>query len=204
MFKSFKFLKRGLKQVSLSRGFSSSFLNGQNSNYVEEMYKEWVKDPALVHVSWRTYFDNLSRGADPNQIFVSPSELRGRDLSRLASSQRDTSRIPIQVMNSVSFMVKQFRTHGHFYTDLDPLNLDINKPQPFKDSEFYDLDETKIPKEFYDVSFQYEGFLKHGFYQKKQMWTAREIHSRLKEIYCGKIGFEFMKIPSKEIQIWLR
>ena len=38
------------------------FLNGSNSNYIEEMYDAWQRDPKSVHKSWDVYFRS---GAQP-------------------------------------------------------------------------------------------------------------------------------------------
>jgi len=39
-----------------------SFLTGTSSIYVEQMLERYERDPALVHASWRQYFDNLAKG----------------------------------------------------------------------------------------------------------------------------------------------
>lgn len=44
------------------RAFSSSFLSGSNSVYVDSMYECWKNDPSSVHASWNAYFTNIAAG----------------------------------------------------------------------------------------------------------------------------------------------
>ncbi|KAJ2371759.1 hypothetical protein IW150_004446, partial [Coemansia sp. RSA 2607] len=48
---------------------SESFLSGNVTPYIEEMYAAYLNDPQSVHVSWRTYFANVDKGARPGQAF---------------------------------------------------------------------------------------------------------------------------------------
>ncbi|MBK0400694.1 2-oxoglutarate dehydrogenase E1 component [Limibaculum sp. M0105] len=45
---------------------SSSFLQGHNAEYVEQLYARYVADPASVDPSWAAYFDSL--GDDPGAV----------------------------------------------------------------------------------------------------------------------------------------
>merc|ERR1712062_497192 len=63
------------KGVNAMRSFSSDFLNGNNANYVDQMYANWKADPQSVHASWDAYFTNLEAGVDPNLAFAAPSNL---------------------------------------------------------------------------------------------------------------------------------
>jgi 2-oxoglutarate dehydrogenase E1 component len=45
---------------------ASSFLQGQNAHYVEQLYARYVKDPASVDPSWTRYFDSL--GDEPEAV----------------------------------------------------------------------------------------------------------------------------------------
>ena len=44
----------------------------------------------------------------------------------------------------------------------------------------------------------------HGLLRKKKVWTLREILDSLKQVYCGKIGIEFMHIADREKCNWIR
>ena len=42
----------------------TSFLNGGNSAFVEDLYARWATDPKAVEPSWRSFFTSLHEGAD--------------------------------------------------------------------------------------------------------------------------------------------
>ena len=37
----------------------SSFLQGQNAVYVEQLYGQWAKDPSAVDAAWDAFFRSL-------------------------------------------------------------------------------------------------------------------------------------------------
>merc|ERR1711991_2460 len=41
------------------KNLSESWATPTSSNYLEAMYRRWQKDPASVHASWQSYFQNL-------------------------------------------------------------------------------------------------------------------------------------------------
>jgi len=43
-----------------------------------------------------------------------------------------------------------------------------------------------------------------GILSKKKEWTLRELIDALENAYSGKIGVEFMHIPSREECTWIR
>lgn len=43
-----------------------------------------------------------------------------------------------------------------------------------------------------------------GMLRMKKNWTLRELLESLKKAYCGKIGVEYMHIPYKGEQMFLR
>ncbi len=42
----------------------SSFLQGANAAYVDQLYGQWAKDPAAVDSAWSAFFESLGDGAD--------------------------------------------------------------------------------------------------------------------------------------------
>ena len=43
-----------------------SFLSGNNSAYVDEMFDSWSRDPSSVHASWDAYFRGISYTPPPS------------------------------------------------------------------------------------------------------------------------------------------
>ena len=65
----------------LTRSYVSgtdNFLSTSNANYIDEMYKEWKKDPTSVHVSWNAYFKNMrNTNISAANSFQTPPTLMG-------------------------------------------------------------------------------------------------------------------------------
>jgi len=111
-------------------------------------------------------------------------------------------------------MVRAFMTHGHLKADLDPLQLDnayaemdlggtYGHPnaemQKLIDYTYYGFTEADLDRSFYIDVPELGGIL-----SKKKEWTLRELNDALKNAYSGKIGVEFMHIPSREECTWIR
>lgn len=52
---------------------AESFANGTSSVYFDQMYEQWRADPASVHPSWKSYFENVEKERDT--AYVSPPNL---------------------------------------------------------------------------------------------------------------------------------
>src|SRR3954471_11933746 len=53
---------------------ATSFLNGTNAAYVEQMYAAWAADPNSVDASWQAYFaQSAEQGLSPTQLGRGPS-----------------------------------------------------------------------------------------------------------------------------------
>src|SRR6185295_13088887 len=58
---------------------ATSFLNGTNAAFVEQMYAAWLANPASVDESWQVYFSQLGdKGLTPTQLGRGPAWKRDR------------------------------------------------------------------------------------------------------------------------------
>src|SRR5712671_5120565 len=58
---------------------ATSFLNGTNAAFVEQMYAAWLANPASVDESWQNYFSQIGdQGLSPAQLGRGPSWKRDR------------------------------------------------------------------------------------------------------------------------------
>lgn len=67
------------------------------------------------------------------------------------------------------------------------------------DIDTYGFTERSLDKT-YQIDLPYWG----GILARKQQYTLRELRDLLKNAYCGKIGVEYMHIPSREQCNWIR
>lgn len=54
---------------------ATTFENGTNQHYSQEMYRAWRQDPLSVHASWNAYFSGLDKGLDSDSAFQPPPTL---------------------------------------------------------------------------------------------------------------------------------
>src|ERR1043165_2503640 len=58
---------------------ATSFLNGTNAAFVEQMYAQWLVNPASVDESWQSYFSQIGdQGLTPAQLGRGPQWRRDR------------------------------------------------------------------------------------------------------------------------------
>lgn len=210
-------VQRGLKVRSVARsasivptrGFASaphpseSFLNGTNNAYVEEMYREWSKNPSSVHKSWDVYFKQLRNGAVPGEAFIPPPTIQTGvtpvQSSSVAGSTDNNDAL------GLSYLIRAYQTRGHEAAKLDPLGLKPIPELPELDIKMYgfteaDLDrKIAIPKNF---ASGVSGFLEELSEGKNP--TLGEIVQRLKETYCNSIGVQYMHILDRDKCNWIR
>lgn len=186
------------------------FLNGSSSNYIDDMYSAWLKDPASVHASWDAYFRNNSYEAPPSlapvpRNHVPASQYLGSAVPALAGgSPAIGTRIDDKLIDdhlAVQAIIRSYQIRGHNISKLDPLgisnaDLDDRIPTELLYSS-YRFEEADMERVFKLPSTTYIG-------GKEKFLSLREILSRLERAYCNKIGVEFMFINSLEQCNWIR
>jgi 2-oxoglutarate dehydrogenase E1 component len=105
-------------------------------------------------------------------------------------------------------LVRAFRVRGHFRANLDPLGLaDVPEEDHLElHVHNYGFSEAELDMVL-DVSSLGRAmgmtFAENGLLSATSM-SVRELYRRLKEIYCGNIGFEYMHIPDVDKCNWIR
>jgi hypothetical protein len=54
---------------------SASWLNGESSYYIEELYERWKENPNSVHSSWNEFFTKITSGVSPEEAYPLPVTL---------------------------------------------------------------------------------------------------------------------------------
>ena len=182
--------------------FRSKGLNkpaGAASNYHDQMHQMWQADPASVDPSWRSYFEGSS-----NDIMRILSGLQGSQAGSqdTADAQSHAAKVMLYVRNFIS--------QAHLQADLDPLKLsEIEQEDRILDSmedqkrildlSYYGFTEADMDREVHIDIPDWQGIL-----QTKKKWTLRELQNTLTNIYCGKVGVEYLHIAEREPCNWIR
>ncbi|XP_073843847.1 2-oxoglutarate dehydrogenase-like, mitochondrial isoform X3 [Musca autumnalis] len=186
------------------------FANGTTASYVEEMYNNWLRDPSSVHTSWDAYFRNNSYCGPPNLAPQQYNTLPATAFGGMAGVGAAPDSKTIDDHLAVQAIIRSYQARGHLASELDPLGiLTVEKIQA-KDglkrranedvlrqhSEFL-FGEQDMERQFKLPSTTFIGG------DEKQL-PLREILNRLENVYCNKIGVEFMFINSLEQCNWIR
>src|SRR3954471_271271 len=199
---------------------ATSFLNGTNAAYVEQMYAAWAADPNSVDASWQAYFaQSAEQGLSATQLGRGPTwkrdakaSLPANDLIAALTSQqppslpakagaKDKANAPASADSSeaakhsihAAQMIRAYRMIGHLEADLDPLGITPRSPQATLDPKMYGFEGTVL-----DLPIYVDGIL--GF----ERATPRQLLAKLRGTYCGRIGYEFMHINDAEQKSWLQ
>ena len=159
----------------------SSVANRGNLELIDEYYQRWRNDPTSVGESWRHFFEGYEVGTERSGSAASESSTQGPATG------------PSQAQAGVTRLVDSYRRIGHYLSSLDPLQL--NAPRDTQDGlelSDFDLTSADLDSEFVtDIP---------GLKQA----PLREIIARLRSVYCGNIGFEFMHNPDRKTRAWLQ
>ena len=195
----------------------ASVLYGTNAPYVDAMFESWQTDPSSVHRSWDVYFrsgdytpppapvaDYNDHG--PSEVPYSPPTLSVAQAKGSGAHPASTASLQqAEDIARVVQLVRGFQVRGHLSATTDPLGIqqDSRTRNASKELQLssYGFSEEDMERVI-DLSA-----LSHmpvtGFLASENM-TLRQIYVRLKETYCGNIGFEYMHIPDVDKCSWIR
>jgi 2-oxoglutarate dehydrogenase E1 component len=184
--------------VPLSK-LKDGFLDGTSSTYLEELEERFRDDPSSVDKTWASFFNNLERGVNPEAVAEAYHAFeQGSGVAPLTAAA--ISNQTIQESMRLLLLVRAYQVNGHFMAKLDPLGLD-QRPTPVElDPALYGFSDDDLDREFFLGTWKMKGFLN----EERPVQTLRQVLDRLKETYCGTIGYEYMHIPSRDQCNWLR
>ena len=198
----------------------SSFLDGTNAAYIEQMQAIYEQNPAAVPDEWRRFFETMQDqqshqgpswarqsngtaqdkdllGALTGDYGPNEAEIRGRIEQRAQQAGYDLT--PVASFRATQdsiralMLIRAYRVMGHLIADLDPLDLTERKVHKELRPETYGFTEADLDRPiFIDKVLGLE------------MATIRQIMKILKRTYCRHIGVEFMHITSPVQKAWIQ
>ena len=123
----------------------TSFLAGNNSEFINEFYADYISDPNSLPESWRKFFDGLSD--DEKLIFDNlngPSWSREKKIRKPSPVLKEnklfaenTSKLESSLVKQASkdsvraiMLIRAYRIRGHLIATLDPLSIQKKKNTP--------------------------------------------------------------------------
>ncbi len=185
----------------MERMWRSGHISAGNASYVEELYEQYLEDPAEVPEQWRSYFETLPLVEGTTTPDISHSTVQDHFLL-LAKNQSRVVPVSAASINAdherkqfaVGELINGYRRRGHLKANLDPLGIADQPEVPRLDLEYHKLSAADL-----DTKFQTgDLFFGHG------EASLREIIGVLESTYCGSIGAEYMHISDEAEQMWVQ
>ena len=140
-----------MQENDMEELWRSGHISGGNATYVEDLYEQYLEDPASVADQWRSYFQTLPvvEGAVANDI--SHSTVRDHFLL-LSKNQSRVSPVATNTVHSayerkqfaVGELISGYRRRGHLKASLDPLELEEKVPVPVLELAYHHLSEADL------------------------------------------------------------
>jgi len=189
----------------------TSFLQGGNSPFIEDLYLKYLNNPDSIPRSWVEFFDGL--GEDQKIIekeILGPSwaprkknNLKTNFIEKVSDkkelpangnlvSQENNEKEKVQSVKAIA-LIRAYRIRGHLIANLDPLGMMERKYL----HELHPADHG-FKKEDYNKKIYLHSYMDRGYS------TVSEIISFLKKTYCSTIGVEYMHISDPIEKVWFR
>ena len=185
----------------------TSFLAGNNSEFINEFYADYLTNPESLPESWRDFFEGLSEEQKliyndlkgPSWSPESKNKIISLGLKEIKKNEESNdfnlSDVKQSSKDSVRaiMLIRAYRIRGHLIASLDPLSLQKKKEHPELKPESYGF--KKID---YNRKIFLDGVL--GL----QYANLSQILNILKKTYCSNIGYEFMHMGDPDEKAWIR
>jgi len=185
----------------------TSFLQGNNSIFIEELYLEYLKDPNTVPESWKYFFDGLDEDqAVIKKEILSPSwkpkkksNLKKKSDEEKLTSPNNQLTTPVvyekekkQSVKAIA-LIRAYRIRGHLIANLDPLGM--MEREYLKELH---PEDHGFKREDYNTKIYLDNYMDRNYA------TVKEIITFLKKTYCSSIGAEYMHISDPVEKKWFR
>ena len=151
---------------------------------VARLYGRFLADPGAVDAAWRDVFARLDVEA---QLWLQ------HELDRSAGVLDDACMAAARDSVRALMLVRAYRVRGHLEADLDPLHLSPPPHHPELDPATFGFEGADLDRPVFV-----------GGVLGMQNSTVREIVERVRAIYCGTVGVEFMHMQDPERKAWVQ
>ncbi len=153
-----------------------SYVSSSDNSFIDSLYTDFRKNPDSVDTSWRQFF----KGVD----FA---------LSQPVSAAADTTTVGnLGKEFKVYRLIQSYRSRGHLISTTNPIRERVNR-FPRLDLEDHGLTSADL-----EESFAISEIL--GLKNAK----LKDIIARLRSLYCGNIGVEYMHSNDTDIREWFQ
>lgn len=160
-------------------------------DYIDDLYVQYIRDPASVSENWRKYFEQFLVGSGS----AGKNRPSPKGSAKGQGSTDDSTAQALwlaRIQDRVNNLVREYRVRGHLVANLDPLGFD-RPDSPELNPDVYGLNQEDLSRPFNGASVETE-----------LGGTIDAILTRLRNTYCRSIGTQFMHIDRRNIRDWLQ
>ncbi|UZR93511.1 2-oxoglutarate dehydrogenase E1 component [Chondrinema litorale] len=157
-----------------------TYIANAHGAYIDELYKSYKENPDSVDNSWKSFFE----GFDFSQAKY------GEDGASMVPDALTGSKLKKEI--AVRALIHAYRLRGHLESTTNPVRQRVDR------KALLDLKDFGLGEEDLKTVFTAGEELGMGSVSLEQ------IISRLRKIYCGNVGFEFMSIREPEVYEWFK
>ena len=196
---------------------SESFLQGNSTEYLENLQANFSKNTQDLDPQWQKFFNtigdvNLEGQTGPSwtrpdwplvnyEEFETNIDLEQNHIDKIKSKaiknnvDVDENGLKQAVLDSVRalMLIRAYRIRGHLAADLDPLNILKNNAHPELQPANYGFHESDMDRLIYIDNVL-------GL----ELATMREIVDIVKRTYCGTFALQYMHISNPSESQWLK
>lgn len=164
-----------------------SYINNAHPAYIESLYKEYQRDKDSIDTDWRKFFEGFDYAVISANGNGTATNTNQTAKSTSVPPKTDSSlNEELKVYN----LIQAYRAKGHLEADTNPIRKRKDRGAHIALKDF-GLTESDLSKKF---SIASEIGLNNA--------TLQEIIDRLRKVYLGSIGVEFMHHTNPEVIQW--
>ena len=157
-----------------------------NAELLEAKYLDWKKDTKSVEPAWASFFEGFELGLAQQGSLSVVEGSGGEDPDQPLSEKT------LAFRTKVTNAILDYRRIGHTAAWLDPLSKSA-PDQPLLSQAALGFSNEELDQE-----------VATHFHAQGRPIKLRVMLEELRQIYCDKLGFEFMHIHNREVRAWLR
>lgn len=147
-------------------------LSPENAAFLENLEDSFVKNPKSVDKLWTNFLTDMSK----QKFTLTHYPMEGAELKPVAIS-----------------LLRSFQQNGHYLAKVDPLGhfTDLNLSEDSDVAPFeLNIKNYKFSEKDLDTPIQLSTPMVAGFQNvNSPKISVRELHKKLKDCYCGPIGY---------------
>ena len=197
---------------------STTLLTGENLQFIEQLYGEYLENPDAVDPSWVPLFEEYFQQNDAPNLNGQAPRFRARGLfeplsigqsngANGAASHADSGTYEDRIEGTkvsapgrtagfaaeVESIMRAYRLYGHLISHIDPLRHTPTEAPPELDPATYGFGPE-------DMSTPVQCEALFG----SESVPLSKMLERLKELYCGPIAIEYQYLSDSAQRQWLR